>query len=55
MGLLRVLAIIFSLLGRPGYGQVPRPFTPNIPTTWVDSEIADLEIPLAEPSSRPNT
>ena len=43
MSLKRFLSIVFILLVHAGYAQTSRPFTPNIPTTWVDSEIADLE------------
>lgn len=31
----------------------PAPYKPTIPTTWVDSEIADLEIPLAKAEFSP--
>lgn len=31
----------------------PAPFSPQIPTAWVDSEIADLEIPLAKTGFSP--
>lgn len=49
----RLLPIAFILLVHAGYAQTLRPFTPNIPKTWVDSEIADLEIPLARTKFSP--
>jgi hypothetical protein len=53
----RFLLVLLMMLGcavvvREGEGQ-KTPWRPEIPKTWIDDEIADLEIPLADPANSP--
>ena len=50
------MALVWAIGSRPfAIGQDPsqETFRPKIPKTWVDAEMADLELPLAKPEFSP--
>ena len=51
--LLVVVLFLSPLFPLSGGGQRPADWKPQIPRTWVDAEIADLEIPLADARTSP--
>lgn len=49
-----LLLLGFAVFARKGDAQrTDTSWKPEIPKTWVDEEIADLELPLADPASSP--
>lgn len=56
LGKLSPVLFVAVLFSSGTFSQAPEPkkdFQPAIPKTWVDAEIAELEVPLADPAGSP--
>ena len=50
---LTALLLLLGSVVRGGDAQKTNPWKPDIPKTWIDDEMAGLEIPLSDPVSSP--
>ena len=48
-----LIMLVCAVVVSEGEAQKTSPWRPEIPNTWIDKEIASLEIPLPDPSSSP--